>query len=93
MKKIDTSHYTKYGKDIYINKSERGWVILIMPENIRVDNYRIGAHLHFQSQKSHLPIKYNKIGEVGLIIEIDIEKYQGIEPKILKKELMGDIND
>ncbi|MDR0912695.1 MAG: hypothetical protein LBM96_08885 [Methanobrevibacter sp.] len=94
MKKIKTSIYSRYGKDIYINNSSRGWAIVIMPEEIRIDNYHKEPHIHIKSNRPHLPIKFSKIDEVGLIVELHLEKYNGININELKNELIGEeIND
>ena len=36
-----------YDRDVYKRKSKRGWAIVIMPDNIRIDNYHGFTHIHF----------------------------------------------
>ena len=80
--------FEKYGKHIYIRESKRGWAISIRPDNIRIDNYDKEAHIHMKLKGMHIPIKYQQLDEVGLIIEIHLIKNKCFNKKILQKELI-----
>ena len=80
--------YEKFGKKILISNSQRGWAIVIRPDNIRIDNYRIEPHIHFHTHGKHYPIKFREIETVGLIIDLHIEKNKGINKEKLIKELI-----
>ena len=62
--------------------------IVIRPNNLRIDNYRIEPHIHFHAHGKHYPIKFKEIETVGLIIDLHIEKNNGIDKEKLIKELI-----
>jgi hypothetical protein len=88
MKNRTLNQYEKYGKKVLITKSQRGWAIVIRPDNLRVDNYRIETHMHFHTHGKHFPIKFKEMETVGLIIDLHIEKNKGINKDKLTKELI-----
>lgn len=79
---------SKHGKIIYTGKSIRGWKIIIMPDEIRIDNYYKPSHIHVQNNGIHIPIKYKNYEETGLIIELHLAKNKGIDLKKLMEELL-----
>ncbi|MDR0900046.1 MAG: hypothetical protein LBM26_00130 [Methanobrevibacter sp.] len=78
----------KYGKIIYTGKSIRGWKIIIMPDEIRIDDYYKPSHVHVQNKGIHIPIKYKDYEETGLILELHLKKNKGINLKELIEELL-----
>lgn len=88
MKNVEKQKFQKHRKDVKIHKSQRGWAITIMPEGIRIDNYHKPPHLHIKLKGIHIPIKYNDFETIGLIIELHIEKNQGINLKKLIERLV-----
>lgn len=80
--------FKKYGKSIHISKIRNMWAIVIMPDEIRIDNYYKETHLHPTQQGIHIPTKYTEIETVGLIIERHLNKNKGINKKKLMDELI-----
>ena len=78
----------KYRGRIYIRESQRRWNISIRPDNVRIDNYEMEAHFHPKLKRMHIPIKYENMEEVGLIIELHLERNNGINKEELKEELL-----
>jgi len=87
MKKTNKQEFQKHGKDVRFIETPRGWVIVILPDKIRLDTYNKPAHLHVKNKGIHIPIKYQDYEEVGLIVEVHIEKNK----RIILKELMGEL--
>ena len=46
--------FEKYGKSIYISKIRNRWAIVIMPDEIRIDNYYKETHLHPEQRGIHI---------------------------------------
>ena len=88
MKHTTRKQFQKHGKDIYCHESQRGWAIVIMPDKIRVDTYDKEPHLHFGLKGIHIPIKFNELEIVGLIIILHLNKYGKINKKRLKEILI-----
>ena len=88
MKEIAKQEFQKHGKIIKFHETMRGWAIIIRPDNIRVDNYNKPAHLHVKSKGIHIPIKYQEQEEAGLIIELHLDRNEGLDLKELMKELI-----
>ena len=57
-------------------------------DNLRIDNYRIDPHIHFNTYGKHYPIKFNEIETIGLILDLHIEKNKGINKEKLIKDLI-----
>ncbi|MCL2115989.1 MAG: hypothetical protein FWH29_07195 [Methanobrevibacter sp.] len=55
----------KYGKTIHIQESQRRWAIVIMPDEIKIDNYHRPAHIHMELDGIHIPTKYNDLETIG----------------------------
>lgn len=77
-----------YDRDVYKRKSKRGWAIVIMPDNIRIDNYHGFTHIHFSLNGKHEKIKYDDFDEIYRIIKMHILLNKGINKKLLRKELI-----
>ena len=77
-----------YDRDVYKRKSKRGWAIVIMPDNIRIDNYHGFTNIHFSLNGKHEKIKYDDFDEIYRIIKMHILLNKGINKKLLRKELI-----
>jgi len=88
MKQRTENLLERYGKTIYISKTKKGWAIVIMPDEIRIDNYYKPTHLHPEQQGIHIPTKYTDLETVGLIVECHLNKNKGINRKKLMEELI-----
>ena len=88
MTRKNTIKISEHGKLIYAGKSIRGWKIIIMPDEIRIDNYYKPSHVHVQNKGIHIPIKYRDYEEVGLIIKLHLAKNKGINKEKLMDELL-----
>ena len=80
--------FKKYGKTIYISESDKRWAIVIMPDEIRIDNYHKETHLHTELRGIHIPTKYKEMESVGLIVVSHLSKNKGIKIKKLMEELI-----
>jgi len=88
MKQRTENLLERYGKTIYINRTKKGWAIVIMPDEIRIDNYYKPTHLHLEQQGIHIPTKYTNLDTVGLIVECHLNKNKGINKEKLMEELI-----
>ncbi|MCL2157618.1 MAG: hypothetical protein FWH54_06315 [Methanobrevibacter sp.] len=88
MKKSTKQRFQKHCHDIYYHKSPRGWAIVIMPDKIRIDTYDKKTHIHFGLKGIHIPIKFDDLETVGLIIELHLDKHKKINKKKLKEILI-----
>ena len=66
---------------IHYRKAPRGWAIVVMPDNFKVDNYYHGVHVH--PDREVIPIKdpdviyniiYNHIWREKRLIEAKLRK-------------------
>ena len=87
MKEVNKEQFLKHGKKIIFRDTLRGWTIVIMPDEIRIDTYNKPAHIHTKNKGIHIPIKYKDYGEVGLIVELHIERNKCVK----LEELMGEL--
>jgi hypothetical protein len=88
MKQLKKHQFYIHEKDVRHHESERGWLIIIFPDNIKIDNYNRPAHIHIKPKGLHLPIKFKEKEEVGLIVEIHIKKNKDIIIDKLLEELL-----
>lgn len=79
---------TLHGKTLIFRNTPRGWAIIIMPDKIIIDTYYKEAHIHTKNRGIHIPVKYKDYEEVGLIIELHIEKNKGLKLDQLMEELL-----
>lgn len=70
---------------IYFRETERGWAIVVLPDNFKVDSYYHGVHIH--PDRTELIIKdpeviydiiYEHILRNGRIIEYILRKELGL---------------
>jgi hypothetical protein len=87
MKSHDSGQLQLHDKIIYHRKSKRGWAIVIMPDNIRIDNFHGFSHIHLEFKGKHEPIKYDSFETVLNIIIDHIEINKGLNKKKLRLEL------
>lgn len=71
------------GRNIIFRETRRGWAIVVMPDNFRIDSYYHGIHVH--PDRAELPIKDPQILH-GIICKHIQENGKIIENK-LRKEL------
>lgn len=84
-----SSHHSRFqDKTIYRIVSKRGWTIVIMPDNIRLDNFHGFPHIHMEGVENHLPITYNDFKTVDNLIMDHIDRNTGINKKELLMELL-----
>jgi hypothetical protein len=88
MKNRTTSKILIENKEIYRDKSARGWAIVVMPDEIRVDNYHGFTHIHLSLDGDKIPIKYSDRDEVFVMIREHIIKNKNIIKKELLEELL-----
>lgn len=88
MKNRDSNQLELHDKIIYWRKSRRGWAIVIMPDNVRTDNFHGFPHIHMEFKGKHEPIKYNNFDTVYSLIIDHIERNKGINKKELRLELI-----
>ena len=67
---------------IHYREAPRGWAIIVMPENFKVDNYYHGVHVH--PDRKQIPIKDPDI-IFNIIYEHIIRERRLIEDKIRKE--------
>ncbi|CEA13969.1 hypothetical protein [Methanobacterium formicicum] len=72
-------------RTIYFRVTERGWAIVVMPDNFKVDNYYHGVHIHPDRKQLsiHDPeiiyeIIYQHIIREGKIVEDKIREELGL---------------
>ncbi|KUK73387.1 MULTISPECIES: hypothetical protein [Methanobacterium] len=72
-------------RTIYFRITERGWAIVVMPDNFKVDNYYHGVHIHPDRKQLsiHDPeiiyeIIYQHIIREGKIVEDKIREELGL---------------
>ncbi len=87
MKNRTTSKTLIENKEVYRDKSARGWAIIIMPDEIRIDNYHGFPHIHLSLNGEKIQINYNDREDVFIIIKNHILKNKDI----IKKELLGEL--
>jgi len=90
MKMVEKDKISFGDKYMHISNSQRGWAIVIMPDDIRVDNHNLPTHIHIKNKGIHIPTIYQDMEEVKLIIRCHIHRNRGINLNLLKKELIGD---
>ncbi|MDR0900500.1 MAG: hypothetical protein LBM26_02465 [Methanobrevibacter sp.] len=91
MKNINSKIMTIEDKNVYFRESYRGWAIVIMPDDIRLDNFHGFPHIHFKANGIHIPVLYDDANIVFFIIQHHLRKYQKINKLILIKKLIGDV--
>lgn len=88
MKIESKDHLEIRGKKVYMRKTLRGWSIVIMPDDIRADNFHGFPHIHMDMSGKHEPIKNDDFNAVFTIIIKHIDKNNGINKNELRKELL-----
>ena len=78
----------KHDKELIFRNSPRGWAIIILPDRIIIDTYYKPAHIHTKNKGIHIPVKYKDYEEVGLIVELHIERNKGVNLDELMEELL-----
>lgn len=68
---------------IHYRKAPRGWAIVVMPEQFKVDNYYHGVHVH--PDRKIIPIKDPET--ILLIIQTHIEREGKLIEAKIRKEL------
>ena len=88
MKELNKKQFLKHGKKIIFHNTPRGWAIVIMPDRIIIDTYNKPAHIHTKNRGIHIPVKYKNYEEIGLVVELHLEKNKGINLNKLMEELL-----
>jgi hypothetical protein len=87
--KVENSTSTQIlDRTIYRRRSKRGWSIVIMPDNIRIDNFHGFPHVHLEGKGGHEEIKTNDFKTVHQIVIKHLERNKGVNKKELKRELV-----
>ena len=81
------------GGKIDVRESNRGWVILIIPNDIRIDNYHGFTHIHHKSSGIHIPINNDNLNLIKDIIKFHFLHNRNIKNDLLIKELKRTLND
>ena len=79
-------------ENINVNESYRGWIIIIMSKDIRIDNYHGFPQISFRSRGIKIPILYDNLNVIKAIIRFHVLKYREIKNDILIKKLIGDFS-
>jgi len=87
LKETNKQKFQRHEKDIRVHETPRGWAIVILPDKIIIDTYNKPAHIHTKNRGVHIPVKYKDYDEIGLIIELHIERNKGLNLKELMEEL------
>jgi hypothetical protein len=61
MKKYNTSKTTINDTDVIFYSSQRGWAIVIMPDNVRMDNHHGYPHIHYTPKGKKFEIKEKNV--------------------------------
>jgi hypothetical protein len=70
------------------NRSPRGWSVMIMPQEIRIDNFHGPLHIHPPAGRSQPePVAERSIELIREIIRRHAQRYQTISYKELVEEL------
>jgi hypothetical protein len=88
MKDHNSGQLQLHDKTIYHRKSKRGWTIVIMPDNVRIDNFHGFSHMHMEIQGKHEPIKYDSFETVINVVIDHIGRNKGLNKKKLRLELL-----
>lgn len=72
---------------VYRRKSKRGWSVVIMPDNIRIDNFHGFPHIHIKKKAGHEKIGIDDPDMVYQIVMDHLEREKGLNIKKLKEEL------
>ncbi|KZX10143.1 hypothetical protein [Methanobrevibacter curvatus] len=73
---------------IYYYETKRGWAIVIMPDEVRIDNFHGFPHMHyFAGDNNHKSIKTNTLTEALAIIINYLTKNDELIKEDLKEEL------
>lgn len=87
MKRETREVETIHGNYIKSRKSKKGWAIMIIPPNIRIDNFHGYAHIHFSPKGKKHRIKEENFDKIYQIVRIHLKKNK----KLIKKELLGEL--
>ena len=92
MKKYTSKKYTSekitiQDTDIIQYMSQRGWAIVIMPDNLRIDNHHGFVHIHFNLRGEKIEIKETNLDILFDIIVENVTKNK----KLNLDELRGDL--
>ncbi len=87
MKDQSSEQLRLHDKMIYRRRSKRGWAIVIMPDNVRIDNFHGFPHLHLTEKGNHEPIKYDSFDTVINIVIDHIERNRKLNKEKLILEL------
>lgn len=88
MKDQNSDQLQFHDKIIYHRRSKIGWAIVIMPDNVRIDNFHGFTHLHLEGKGCHEPIKHDPFDTVLNIVVDHIERNRGLHKKELRLELI-----
>ncbi|MBI5460461.1 hypothetical protein [Methanobacterium sp.] len=72
---------------VYRRKSKRGWSIVIMLDNIRIDNFHGFPHIHIQKKAGYEEIGIDDPDLVYFIVMDHLERENGLNIEKLKEEL------
>jgi hypothetical protein len=70
-------------RTIYFRETQRGWAIVVIPDNFKVDNYYHGVHIH--PDRKELPIKDPQM--IYKIVFNHISREGKIKDHIIRREL------
>jgi hypothetical protein len=76
-----------YGNTIKARKSKRGWAIVVIPPNLRIDNFHGFPHIHFTPKGEKHSIEENDFDSIYNIIRNHLKQNKEIIKEELIKEL------
>jgi hypothetical protein len=88
MKEHTSEKIRIYDTDIILYNSKRGWAIVIMPNNIRIDNHHGFEHLHFSLKGKKHEITEKNMDTLINIIITNVEKNKELNLNELKEDLL-----
>lgn len=79
----------KEQRTVDMKKGARGWTIVVMPDNIRIDSFHGFAHMHIHRKHPHLTIDVQDAETVYKIVTNHLERNGKVETEKLVEELGG----
>ena len=88
MKDHNSGQLQLHDKTIYHRRSKSGWAIVIMPGNVRIDNFHGFSHIHMEFKGKYELIKHDSFETVINILTDHIGRNKGLNKKKLRLELV-----
>jgi len=74
------------GNHIKVRRSEKGWVIIIIPPYARIDNFHGYTHIHFTPKGEKFKVKEKNFEEIYKVVRLHLKRNKKlIENKLLEE--------